>query len=531
MGPAPIYIGFGSIVVDDPAALTTLIFKAVEMAGVRAIISKGWSGVGGENVPENIYLIGNCPHDWLFQRVSAVVHHGGAGTTAAGIAAGRPTVVVPFFGDQPFWGQMVARAGAGPIPVPFKEMTAETLAESIKFALKPEVAEGAKKMAENIALEDGADDTVRITLEQLVEEYQLQCEICPERVAVWKHRKTGRRLSGFAVCCLIDRGICAPNDFKLLQHKRWYVDEGAEHPLIGAIGSVTGFFTSVATATSDYSHALKTRPRRASVAAGIKPDSDSSAPTITEPKSADIATPKSPVPSDGLLKSVITPQGYTPHEMEAVAMKLAKKSLSSVDPQSTLVRRPTLHDKGKQAWHLKEQGRHGQQYYRARATGRYAGALGKAALKAPVAFFWNTANGFHNFPSYGFAGIEVRKRDPITGFGSGVKSAGKEFGLGMWEAFSGVVVQPYKSTKAEGAKGLGKGIWRAGKGFFFNFGAAVWGLPGYTLKGVERELSKRHLTKLKAEIILVRMRQAITDFRDATDEQKDDIEVKWKAFL
>jgi UDP:flavonoid glycosyltransferase YjiC (YdhE family) len=84
--------------------MTQLIFKAIEKAGIRAIVSKGWGGLGGDNlkVPENIYMIGNCPHDWLFTHVSVVVHHGGAGTTAAGLRAGKPTVVVPFFGDQPF---------------------------------------------------------------------------------------------------------------------------------------------------------------------------------------------------------------------------------------------------------------------------------------------------------------------------------------------------------------------------------------------------------------------------------------------
>jgi len=100
-GPPPVYIGFGSIVVADPNAMTKVIFDAVEKAGVRALVSKGWGGFGGDalQVPENIYMLGNVPHDWLFQHVSAVCHHGGAGTTAAGIAAGKPTIVVPFFGD------------------------------------------------------------------------------------------------------------------------------------------------------------------------------------------------------------------------------------------------------------------------------------------------------------------------------------------------------------------------------------------------------------------------------------------------
>jgi len=86
--------------------MTKLIFDAVKKAGVRALVSKGWGGFGGDelSIPDNIFMLGNIPHDYLFKHVSAVVHHGGAGTTAAGILAGRPTVVVPFFGDQPFWG-------------------------------------------------------------------------------------------------------------------------------------------------------------------------------------------------------------------------------------------------------------------------------------------------------------------------------------------------------------------------------------------------------------------------------------------
>jgi len=104
-GPPPVYIGFGSIVLEDPDAMTRLIFQAVKRTGQRFLLSKGWGGIGvddGEsNVSDNVFMLGNVPHDWLFKHVSCVVHHGGAGTTAAGIAAGRPTVVVPFFGDQP----------------------------------------------------------------------------------------------------------------------------------------------------------------------------------------------------------------------------------------------------------------------------------------------------------------------------------------------------------------------------------------------------------------------------------------------
>lgn len=102
-GPTPIYIGFGSIVLDDPERLTDTIVSSIRKTGVRAIISKGWSNLGGDvsgpNAQRDVFYLGDCPHEWLFQNVSAVIHHGGAGTTACGLLNGRPTTIVPFFGE------------------------------------------------------------------------------------------------------------------------------------------------------------------------------------------------------------------------------------------------------------------------------------------------------------------------------------------------------------------------------------------------------------------------------------------------
>lgn len=102
-GPPPIYIGFGSIVIDEPEKLTAILLDAVRATGVRAIISKGWSRLGGDGQSqfrdESVLYLGDCPHEWLFQNVAAVVHHGGAGTTACGLLNGRPTFIVPFFGE------------------------------------------------------------------------------------------------------------------------------------------------------------------------------------------------------------------------------------------------------------------------------------------------------------------------------------------------------------------------------------------------------------------------------------------------
>jgi sterol 3beta-glucosyltransferase len=177
---------FGSVVVDDPQAMSTTIFEATKQAGVRALVSAGWGGLGGMSIPDHVFILGNVPHDWLFSenRVSAVVHHGGAGTTAIGLAKGRPTVIVPFFGDQLFWGQMIHQAGAGPDPIPHKELTVDNLGDALKFALSSSAQAAAKKMAQQIHDEDGTKKGVESFYKHLPL-LNMRCDLDQQRVAVW----------------------------------------------------------------------------------------------------------------------------------------------------------------------------------------------------------------------------------------------------------------------------------------------------------------------------------------------------------
>lgn len=213
-GPPPVYIGFGSIVVDDPTKFTKLIFDAVKHAGVRALVSRGWSKIGGDEVPENVFMLGNVPHDWLFNHVSAVVHHGGAGTCAIGLKLACPTVVVPFFGDQFWWAGIIARAGAGPKAVPYKDLTADKLAENIKAALQPEVKARAKELAQKMEKEDGVKAAVE-QFHHFQHTRQFACYICPEDTAVWRLRRTNIQLGTTATAVLIKTGKVRADQFKL----------------------------------------------------------------------------------------------------------------------------------------------------------------------------------------------------------------------------------------------------------------------------------------------------------------------------
>lgn len=183
---------------------------------MRALVSKGWGGLGADSlgIPEGVFMLGNVPHDWLFNHVSAVCHHGGAGTTAAGINAGKPTIVVPFFGDQPFWGAMVARAGAGPEPIPYKKLDAENLAEAIRFAVKPETQERAQELGAKIREEKGSDVGAQSFHQHLAVD-TLRCSVAPSRVAVWRVRRSQTRLSALAASALVNSGYLQYSDLKL----------------------------------------------------------------------------------------------------------------------------------------------------------------------------------------------------------------------------------------------------------------------------------------------------------------------------
>ncbi|GFP86911.1 sterol 3-beta-glucosyltransferase ugt80b1 [Phtheirospermum japonicum] len=160
-GSQPIYIGFGSMPLEDSYKTTNIILEALKNTGQRGIIDRGWGELGTHsNIPDNVFLLVDCPHDWLFPKCSAVVHHGGAGTTATGLKAGCPTTIVPFFGDQFFWGERIYQKGLGPAPIPISQLSVESLSEAIRFMLQPEVKSRATELAVCLQNEDGVGAAV-----------------------------------------------------------------------------------------------------------------------------------------------------------------------------------------------------------------------------------------------------------------------------------------------------------------------------------------------------------------------------------
>ncbi len=160
-GRKPISIGFGSMTGKDAENLLQLCVQAIEKTGQRAVLLGGWANVGALQLPETIFQIDAVPHDWLFPQVAAVVHHGGSGTTAAGLRAGVPTIVVPFFGDQPYWGRRVHALGVGPKPIQRKALTVSKLVDAISQAVEGvTMQQKAAALGEQIRSEDGVGSAV-----------------------------------------------------------------------------------------------------------------------------------------------------------------------------------------------------------------------------------------------------------------------------------------------------------------------------------------------------------------------------------
>lgn len=154
-GEKPIYIGFGSMTGNDMGETLDIVLEALQQTGMRAILATGWGGVDVPNHP-NLYVGGFIPHDWLFRQVRAVVHHGGAGTTAAGILAGRPTLVIPFGGDQPFWGNRMHQLGIGPKPIPRERLTVSKLSKALTLLITTKsYSVAAKELGIRLRMEEG----------------------------------------------------------------------------------------------------------------------------------------------------------------------------------------------------------------------------------------------------------------------------------------------------------------------------------------------------------------------------------------
>ncbi|KAF2260078.1 UDP-Glycosyltransferase/glycogen phosphorylase [Lojkania enalia] len=465
-GPAPIYIGFGSIVVDNPERFTKMIFDAVKMAGVRALVSEGWGGLGDrDNTPDNIYMLDNMPHDWLFPRVRAVVHHGGAGTTAIGLKCGKPTMIVPFFGDQPFWGGMVSKARAGAHEcIPYKKLTTERLAEGIKQCLTNEAKRNAQKIADSIAKEgDGALNAVRSFHRSLPlrGEHNMRCQLLENRVACWTLKNTNLHLCPLAAELLVEWKKVKWNELRLLRHYEWNDFGGPGEPLTGLWGAIVGtasnFATGVGLVPVNMAKSVKKREKyyekRWKIKRRQKHSKETPATVNTATTNGAVSVPNQNKPAQ---KNRLEP----PERQETTLSRLS-------DPKDYL------------AEELAQEAGHGFK----------KSAL--AIVRLPMEITIALTQGFHNAPRL-YGDDTVRRPRRITGFRSGLRAGRDEFIFGIKDGVSGLWMQPYRRARDGGVTGFFLGIGMGIGGFVLKDIAAFLGPSAYTMKGVYEESVKKY---------------------------------------
>ncbi|KAL9586204.1 MAG: hypothetical protein Q9212_001075 [Teloschistes hypoglaucus] len=569
-GPPPVYIGFGSIVVDDPNAMTELIFDAIKQTGQRALVSKGWGGFGANQIgiPNNVFMLGNVPHDWLFQRVSCVVHHGGAGTTAAGIAAGKPTVVVPFFGDQPFWGSMVAKAGAGPWPVPYKQLTASKLASSIMEALQPNALQQAQALGSSIQKESGAKVGAKDFQEKLDID-SLRCSVAPDRAAVWRVKRTNIRLSAFAATVLAHDGLLDFNNLKLYRPREYDTEDGPWDPITGGASAIIGTIGSMMMGVADF-------PIELLKALRIKPSEnqnpETSSHTISQSKISDGTGASSKTASlasssiEDVHLSHSSSQSSLARRTSTPSAHKAPPNLSQgLDkPTSNVSQAPPIHSRQQPVpsvsdWNHRKSmaqtlgGRRSRSSSRERpsldpithrspsdnqserfsldaavGSGKGLGRIVGAGLKSPLDFTLGLARGFHNAPKL-YGDESVRQPDKVTGIQSGLKAAGKEFGYGMYDGVSGMVTQPLHGAKQEGFAGFIKGFAKGIGGLLLKPQAAFFSIPAYTMSGIYKELQKHFGSSVQNYIVAARTAQGYEQIAASTPQQRVEVVTRWQA--
>lgn len=174
-GGKPVFVGFGSMIIEDTSSLEKIIMAAAKKSGIRILVQSSWSKIDVSAEPL-CHNVGPAPHDWLLPQTSAVVHHGGAGTTAAGLMLGLPTLVCPFFADQFMWAEMVSRAGVGPKPCPINKLTEDILVERLTDLQDEKIQQAAQKLAAKMATENGIQGGLKHFLEDLPRDNML-CDV------------------------------------------------------------------------------------------------------------------------------------------------------------------------------------------------------------------------------------------------------------------------------------------------------------------------------------------------------------------
>ena len=388
----------------------------------------------GMEKPDGVFMVDNVPHDWLFPKVDAVIHHGGAGTTAAGLKFGKPTMIVPFFGDQPFWSAMVAKAGAGAKEdLPLRMLDSDKFAKGIREGLEPDARKHAQEIAESIEKEgDGAENAVDSFHRSLPLEgdHSMRCGIFPDRVAVWKVKHTNMRLSALVADLLVQNKQMQWTDVELLKNREWRDFHGPGEPITGAAGAFLSSFQeafhSIANISETTKQDMKRYEKQKRKRKGMSVED-----AIVMPGRIAHATRGTSIEDAkkelNNMDEVVNLQGDA--EPLQHALPLPKKNNDPNVERPSVLRNDTSSTINAPVVIMKDIGQGVFFSYR-------------AIVRMPVKMYYAMVQGFRNAPRlYGDTTVRSPPRT-ITGFRSGVKTAGEEFVYGHYDGVAGLIRIP-----------------------------------------------------------------------------------------
>ncbi|KAI9155715.1 squalene cyclase [Paramyrothecium foliicola] len=212
-------VGFGSMNIPWPSKTLSMIGEAIAAVGAKAVICGTWPKdiVDMMSFQDDLYFIYDVPHSWLLPRVQGFVHHGGAGHTAAGMKAGVPMLVLPFFLDQNFWAAKTHDLGLGPAPIPFRDTTEDNLVASMRKLLSPGAhLERCRELSTKLSNEqDGAEVVADMLESQIKRAHGASCSLIPTLKGPWRHVNSGLSLSGVAAASLVSQGTLQWSDLDL----------------------------------------------------------------------------------------------------------------------------------------------------------------------------------------------------------------------------------------------------------------------------------------------------------------------------
>ncbi|KGO49071.1 UDP-glucuronosyl/UDP-glucosyltransferase [Penicillium expansum] len=449
-GPPPVYIGFGSIVIEDPPAMTATLVNAVRSWGGRAIISRGWSNLGDAQSDDQIFYLGDCPHEWLFQKVAAVVHHGGAGTTACGLRFGRPSLIVPFFGDQLFWGNMVASRGIGPMPIPHRSLTADNLAEAIRFCLHPDTLAAAGNLAREMSEEDGVSAAVASFHRNLPLD-KMKCQFINSEPAVWQLKQNGKspiNLSKMAAGILLENSRIDKQGLKTYESKSIFIQTRRWDPITGGTSSLLGMYKDILTASSDvvirpykeFSRARQQSEPELVVIESANPESDQS-------------------PSAGISRTSGSNRTDEDWRVTGKAVGGSAKSVGRIIA-----------------------------YYYKGVLVDIPGAVNEGLRAVPRLY-----------------GEEVKDYDNIRDFKSGVAAASDNFTHGFSHGLTDIFRQPYEGGQKDGIRGAIKGFVKGPIGMGTKAASGALGLVAYPGQGLAKSLHSAIHSKTRKQLLKARL--------------------------